>query len=67
METNTGTVLTVREAVDLVDSIMDCQNTIRDMTTLFPEKADKLGVCLKHLKGYAAFVNEAIDNVTITL
>lgn len=63
----TGTTMTVREAVAIVDSIEDCKNVIRNMTTLYPEKADKLGVCLARLKEYAALVNEAIDSVTITL
>ena len=64
---STGVTMTVREAVELVDSVTDCQSVVREMSTLYPEKADKLGVVLKHLKSYAAFINEAIDSVTITL
>lgn len=64
---NPGVTMSVREAVEKVDSIIECQNVVREMTILFPEKADKLGKTLAHLKDYAAFINEAIDSVTITL
>ena len=66
-ETAHGVTMTAREAVRKVDSITECQNIMREMSTLFPEKADKVGVALGHLKDYAAFINEAIDSVTITL
>ena len=67
MEESTIRTMTVRDAVALVDNITAAQDVVREMATLFPEKADRLGSASSHLKAYRALINEAIDKVTITL